>query len=148
MGNQPMNGCGADCEFSASYYRAADQWSSEPSLGAQVFFGARGSESHTGVVVGYDAAHVYTVEGNTGYSADYSGGAVLERTYSRGDSRIVGYGVPRWSVAGGSELEVDGCLGVQSVTAWRENQVTLEVSLVLGLDKLVLLLLVNRLFLP
>lgn len=100
------------------------------------------------MVAGYDAAHVYTVEGNTGYSAGYTGGAVLERTYSRGDSRIVGYGVPRWSVAGGSELEVDGGLGVQSVTVWRENQVTLEVSLVLGLDKLVQLLLVNRLFLP
>ena len=148
MSNQPMHGCGAGCEFSASYYRAVNQWSPEPSLGAQVFFGARGSESHTGVVVGYDAAHVYTVEGNTGYSAGYSGGAVLERTYSRGDSRIVGYGVPRWSVAGGSEpvvdvsnvwrdageLEVDGWLGVQSVTAWQEALGTHADGFVSGQD--------------
>ena len=148
MSNQPMHGCGAGCEFSASYYRAANQWSSEPSLGAQVFFGARGSESHTGMVVGYVYTHVYTVEGNTGYSAGYSGGAVLERTYSRGDSRIVGYGVPRWSVAGGSEpvvdvsnvwrdageLEVDGWLGVQSVTAWQEALGTHADGFVSGQD--------------
>jgi peptidoglycan hydrolase-like protein with peptidoglycan-binding domain len=58
---------------------------------------------------------------------------VLERTYGRNDSRITGYGVPRWSMAGGhepivdvtnvwedtGELEVDGFLGVQSVTAWQ-----------------------------
>lgn len=113
------------------HYRAASQWSIDPSVGAQVFFGGRGSEYHTGVVFGFDGGHVYTVEGNTGYSAGYSGGAVLERRYGRSDSRITGYSVPRWSMAGGhepvvdvanvwedtGELEVDGFLGVQSVTA-------------------------------
>lgn len=59
------------------------------------------------MVVGFDGGHVYTVEGNTGYSAGYSGGAVLERTYGRSDSRITGYGVPRWSMAGGHEPVVD-----------------------------------------
>lgn len=133
MINQPRGGCGAGCPWSASYYRAADQWSDSPSVGAQIFFGDWGNESHTGIVVGYDAYHVYTVEGNTGYSAGYSGGAVLERTYSRDDGRIVGYGVPKWSLAGGDDaettptntyqetgqLEIDGWLGVQSVTAWQ-----------------------------
>lgn len=133
MTNQPSKGCGAGCDFSASFYRAANQWSSEPSLGAQIFFGSRGDEYHTGVVVGYDSGHVYTVEGNTGYSAGYSGGAVLERTYGLGDSRITGYGVPCWSMVDGSEpvvdvtnvwedtgqLEVDGYLGVQSVSSWQ-----------------------------
>lgn len=130
---QPLCGCGAGCAWSASYYRAADQWSSEPSVGAQIFFGSRGNEYHTGIVVGYDSSHVHTVEGNTGYSAGYSGGAVLRRTYSRGDSKISGYGIPDWSLVGGSaakteptnvyeqmgELEVDGYLGVQSITAWQ-----------------------------
>ncbi len=130
---QPLGGCGAGCPWSASYYRAANQWSSEPSVGAQIFFGTRGSEYHTGIVVGYDSAHVYTVEGNTGYSAGYSGGAVLRRTYSRGDSKISGYGVPKWSLADGKdvatepsnvyestgELEVDGYVGVQTVSAWQ-----------------------------
>ena len=43
MTNQPTKGCGAGCDFSASYYRAANQWSIDPSIGAQVFFGGRGS---------------------------------------------------------------------------------------------------------
>lgn len=130
---QPLCGCGAGCAWSASYYRAANQWSSEPSVGAQIFFGGRGSEYHTGIVVGFDSAHVYTVEGNTGYSAGYTGGAVLRRTYSRGDDGISGYGVPDWTLVGGSaegtepsnvyeqtgELEVDGYLGVQTINAWQ-----------------------------
>ena len=130
---QPLHGCGAGCAWSASYYRAADQWDGDPSIGAQIFFGLRGSESHTGIVVGYSSGYVHTVEGNTGYSNGYLGGAVLKRTYARNDSRIVGYGVPDWSLAGGNplvlpksnalehngELEVDGYLGVQSVTSWQ-----------------------------
>ena len=148
MSNQPAGGCGAGCDWSASYYRAANQWSADPSLGAQVFFGSRGDESHTGVVVGYDSAHVYTIEGNTGYSSGYTGGAVLERSYGRGDSRIVGYGVPRWSMVGGSEpvvdvtnswdatgeLEVDGWLGVQSITAWQKALDTYVDGYVSGQD--------------
>ena len=68
---QPLRGCGAGCAFSASYYRAADQWDRDPSVGAQIFFGRRGAEHHTSIVVGCDSAHIFTVEGNTGYSAGY-----------------------------------------------------------------------------
>lgn len=42
MCGQPAGGLGAGCGWSASYYRASNQWSSEPSVGAQVFFGPRG----------------------------------------------------------------------------------------------------------
>ena len=150
MMNQPLNGCGAGCDFSASYYRAANQWSSSPSLGAQIFFGTRGDEYHTGRVVGFDDYHVHTVEGNTGYSAGYSGGAVLKQTYGRDDGRICGYGVPKWSLAGGDDgvapveltnvyeatgqLEVDGYLGVQSVTAWQRALGTYDDGFVSGQD--------------
>ena len=134
MLNQPLKGCGAGCPWSASYYRAANQWSTTPSLGAQIFFGAKGDEYHTGIVVGFDSTYVYTVEGNTGYGSGYSGGAVLKRTYHRSSSAITGYGVPKWSLAGGADaptqatnayaatgkLDVDGYLGVQSVTAWQK----------------------------
>ena len=68
---QPLRECGAGCAFSASCYRAADQWDRDPSVGAQIFFGRRGAEHHTGIVVGCDSAHIFTVEGNTGYSAGY-----------------------------------------------------------------------------
>lgn len=133
MTGQPSCGCGAGCAFSASYYRALNQWSWEPSLGAQIFFGERGDEYHTGMVVGYDSAHVYTVEGNTGYSSGYSGGAVLDCSYSRSDSHITGYGVPRWSMVDGTEpvvdvshvwedtgeLDVDATLACKPIAAWQ-----------------------------
>ena len=148
MINQPEGGCGAGCPWSASYYRAANQWSSEPSVGAQIFFGDWGDEYHTGIVTGFDGAHVYTVEGNTGYYSGYSGGAVLERTYSRGDGNICGYGVPNWELAGSDmpsteqtntyvatgELEVDGMLGVQSITAWQNALGTYADGYVSGQD--------------
>lgn len=133
MINQPLWGGGAGCWLSASYYRSANQWSTKPSLGAQIFFGTYGDEGHTGIVVGYTGSTVTTVEGNTGYSAGYSSGAVLKRTYDIGDNTIVGYGIPKWDLAGGADLpteptnsyadigklDVDGYLGVQSITAWQ-----------------------------
>lgn len=95
---QPKHGCGAGCRFAALYYLSARRWSRKPSLGAQVFFSSDGVVNHTGMVVGYDSEHVYTVEGNAGYSSGYAGGAVLENTYALCDESIVGYGVPRWQL--------------------------------------------------
>ena len=93
---------GAGCWLSAGYYRDIGRWSDEPSIGAQIFFGEYGDESHTGGVVAFDATTVTTVEGNTDYSLGYSTGRVGKHTWSRWDSRIVGYGIPKWSlVAGG-----------------------------------------------
>lgn len=89
---------GAGCWLSAGYYRDIGRWSDEPSLSAQIFFGDYGDESHTGGVVAFDDATVTTVEGNTDYSIGYSTGRVSKHTYSRWDSRIVGYGIPKWSL--------------------------------------------------
>ena len=89
---------GAGCWLSAGYYRAMGRWSSEPSLSAQAFFGTYGDEGHTGGVVAFDDNTVTIVEGNTDYSLGYSTGRVGKHTYSRDSSRIVGYGVPNWSL--------------------------------------------------
>lgn len=137
MLNQPKGGCGAGCAYSAQYYKDMGRWSNEPSLGAQIFFG---DYDHTGVVVGYNNSYVYTVEGNTGYSQGYRGGAVLSRTYDRWDSWITGYGTPRWDLAGGggkeekSGLEVDGYLGPASVTAWQQALGTYADGVISGQD--------------
>lgn len=119
---QPKYGCGAGCPWSADYYRRAGQWSEQPSLGAQIFFGTRGDEYHTGIVVGYDSYNVHTVEGNVGGG----GGMVGERTHYR-YSGISGYGVPNWSLAGGSspapqpsKLIVDGDFGTLTCKALQE----------------------------
>lgn len=95
MLNQPKGGCGAGCEYSASYYKAMGRFSQTPKIGSQIFFG---DFDHTGVVVGFNDGVVHTVEGNTGYSEGYSGGAVRERTYYRNSGSIAGYGEPRWEL--------------------------------------------------
>jgi len=101
-----FKGCGgAGCWLSAGYYRDIGRWSDEPSIGAQIFFGEYGDEGHTGGVVAFDATTVTTVEGNTDYSLGYSTGRVGKHTWSRWDSRIVGYGIPNWSLVDPIEQE-------------------------------------------
>lgn len=91
---QPSDSCGAGCEFSAGYYRAAGAWierGGEPKTGDQIFFGKRGSETHTGGVVRTDNLYVYTVEGN-------ASNQVMEKKYSRTDGNIAGYGRPKFAL--------------------------------------------------
>lgn len=91
---QPMESCGAGCEFSADYYRANGAWiprSGEPKPGDQIFFGPVGDETHTGMVVGVTSTTVNTIEGN-------SGNRCAERTYARSASNIAGYGRPNYAL--------------------------------------------------
>lgn len=108
MLNQPLGGCGAGCPYSADYFAAAGRFDHDPEVCAHIYFGTRGDEYHVGLVEGYDNNNVYTIEGNTGYSEGYSGGAVLRRTYRLNDSRIAGYGHPDWSVVGGTDGDGSG----------------------------------------
>lgn len=90
---QPKESCGAGCKYSADYYRGHGAfYTSNPQVGDQIFFGKRGSETHTGMVVGVDKAKVYTVEGNTG-------NACRRKEYYLSDSNIAGYGRPDWALA-------------------------------------------------
>ena len=98
MTNQRKGGGGAGCWISAACYRDAGWWSSQPQLGAQVFFGTLGDEGHTGIVTRVGGSTFDATEGNTGYSQGYSGGAVLTHTYDIGASRVVGFGIPNWSL--------------------------------------------------
>ena len=90
---QPQKSTGAGCIFSAQFYRNNKAFSNTPTVGSQIFFGAAGAESHTGIVVGTDSKYVYTVEGNTGGG----NGAVKKKQYKKNNTRIVGYGTPKWS---------------------------------------------------
>ena len=81
---------GAACTYSADYYKNANQWSTRPQVGAQIFFYYSGGINHTGIVTGVTENQVITVEGN-------SSDQVARRTYPINYSSIAGYGIPRWN---------------------------------------------------
>ena len=133
---QPAGSAGAGCLYSAQYYKSAGRWhTGNPQPGDQIFFSySPGEYSHTGVVESVGGGQVVTIEGNTS-------DMVARRTYSEGDSRIVGYGRPRWEMAGGSSsgsgssgsgsvgrILKKGCTGTD-VTALQENLMALGYDL-------------------
>ena len=88
---QPMRSCGAGCAWSASYFRENGKFFSTPQRGDQIFFGPKGNESHTGLVVDVSADKVWTVEGN-------ANNRVMRRVYARNDGNIAGYGRPNFQL--------------------------------------------------
>lgn len=79
----------AACKYAAKYYRSAKAWYKTPKVGDQVFFGSEGDESHTGIVVSVGVSTITTVEGN-------KGNMVKKCLYNKNDSKIAGYGRPKY----------------------------------------------------
>lgn len=93
---QTMLYCGAKssaagCWLGADCFRRNNAFFSSPKVGDQIFFGKRGDEEHTGIVVDIKGGRVYTVEGNLN-------NAVRQQNYALSSSYISGYGRPKWSV--------------------------------------------------
>lgn len=88
---QPEKSAGAGCTYSAGYYKAKGQfYTSDPKPGDQIFFGTSISNcTHTGIVEKADGSKVYIIEGNTSDQ-------VARRSYALNDSKIVGYGRPKY----------------------------------------------------
>lgn len=87
---QPEKSAGAGCTYSRRYYANKGQFYTSPKVGDQIFFGTGINDcSHTGLVVGVDSSKVYTIEGNTR-------DMVAKRSYTLNNSRIVGYGRPKY----------------------------------------------------
>lgn len=95
---QPNKSSGAGCKYSANYYRKAGRLYSSPKVGDQIFFGKKGSESHTGIVYKVTSDTVYTIEGNTRATSGViaNGGGVFLKAYARTDKNIAGYGRPAY----------------------------------------------------
>lgn len=96
--------------ISAQLFMDAGRWTQTPKKGYQVFFKNSGGICHTGLVYKVSASTVYTVEGN-------SSDAVRKRSYDRSDSRIAGYGMPRYNLAGSADAAAPvGRVGTCSVS--------------------------------
>ena len=76
--------------FSINHYKKAKRWTTAPGVGYQIFFGGTG---HTGIVYKVTSTKVYTIEGNKSDEVRYC-------EYYINDSRIIGYGMPRYELLG------------------------------------------------
>lgn len=102
--------CGAGCVYSARYYRNQNRfYTSNPQPGDQIFFGSTGDEEHTGIVETVNGSTITTIEGN-------SSDQVIRRTYSISNSRIVGYGRPKFESSNISETPVTPAIPSTSVS--------------------------------
>ena len=75
---------------SINLYKKQGRWSSSPARGYQIFFGGSG---HTGWVESVDSK-IHTIEGN-------KSDQVMRCTYALNDSRIIGYGMPKYELLSG-----------------------------------------------
>lgn len=89
----PLGARSASCYESVTAYRKAGRFTEYPVIGAQIFYGPAG-KSHTGLVTGFDNAHVFTVEGNTNTNGSAEGDGVYRKTRTRRDDYVFGYGIP------------------------------------------------------
>lgn len=95
--------CGAlfsYCPTGVNQFKAKGRWRTSPAVGAVIFFTNGTRAYHTGIVTGFDVQYVYTFEGNTsgGSSVIENGGAVCAKKYRLDDPKILGYGLPDYSI--------------------------------------------------
>lgn len=84
---------------SAQLYKNKKAWyTSNPKVGDQIFFKNSTRINHTGLVYKVDSKYVYTIEGNTsaGDEVIANGGCVAKKKYLLTNSRIAGYGRPKY----------------------------------------------------
>lgn len=96
-----LGGFSAYTPSSANYFKNMGCWVTKNPQPADVIF-FRNSERicHTGIVYRVDSGKVYTVEGNTSGAAEVvpNGGGVFKKSYALSNSRIAGYGRPKYSL--------------------------------------------------
>lgn len=83
---------------SAQLYKNKGAWYSTPKVGDQIFFKNSERIYHTGLVYKVTKSKVYTIEGNTSGASGViaNGGGVCKKSYSLNDSKIAGYGRPKY----------------------------------------------------
>lgn len=89
------------CPTGVNQFKKAGRWGQTPEPGEVVFFTNGQRAYHTGIVVEVTASKIKTIEGNTSGASGVieNGGGVCQKTYSRTYGKILGYGLPDWSLA-------------------------------------------------
>ena len=90
---------------SAQMYKNKNAYfKSNPKVGDQVFFHNGTRICHTGLVYKVTDSYIYTIEGNTTSEAgvESNGGCVAKKCYKITNSRIDGYGRPKYDVVNGN----------------------------------------------
>jgi hypothetical protein len=85
----------ASCSAGVAWFKKAGRFSEYPAIGAQVFYGSGGG-THTGIVIGYDADTITTIEGNTNDNGSAEGDGVYRKVRQRRSSFVYGYGYPKF----------------------------------------------------
>lgn len=85
----------------ANYFIKAGQWYISPKVGDLIYFKNSTRICHVGLVYKVDASTVYTIEGNTsgGSQVIANGGGVCKKSYKLTNSRIAGYGRPKYDAS-------------------------------------------------
>lgn len=88
------------CPTGVCNFKAAGRWSDTPEPGAVIFFTNGTRAYHTGIVTQVTENRVKTIEGNTSGASGVieNGGGVCLKSYARNYSKILGYGIPDWSI--------------------------------------------------
>lgn len=88
------------CPTGVNQFKAAGRWSRTPEPGAVIFFTNGTRAYHTGIVTEVTASKVKTIEGNTSGASGVveNGGGVCQKSYDKGYTRILGYGLPNWNL--------------------------------------------------
>ena len=96
-----IGGWSAYTPTSAQYYKDMGRWYTSPKVGDQIFFKNSMRICHTGIVYMIDSKNVYTIEGNTSNKDGVvsNGGCVAKKSYALNNSRIAGYGRPKYELA-------------------------------------------------
>lgn len=83
---------------SAQLFKNKKQWHTTPKKGDVIFFKNSQRICHTGIVYKVDNTYVYTIEGNTsgGSAVISNGGGCCKKKYLLTNSRIAGYGRPKY----------------------------------------------------
>lgn len=88
------------CPTGVNQFKKAGRWSQEPEPGAVVFFTNGQRAYHTGIVTEVTNGRIKTVEGNTSGASGVieNGGGVCQKSYVKNYGKILGYGLPDWSL--------------------------------------------------